>query len=301
VKPSEVHEPVVHLIDASVYVFRAYHALPPMHAPDGMPTHAAYGFTNTLLRYLREAAATHVAVCFDHSMRSFRNDLEPGYKAQRGDPPEDLMPQFELASLAAQAIGLVTCEAAGFEADDCIATLAAGVLAQAASAVVVTSDKDLCQLVREDGRVLVHDFGRAETLDADGVRRRFGVDPEQIPDYLGLVGDVVDNLPGVPGVGAKSAAAALQAFGRIEAIPEEPAAWEGVAVRGAIRIAQRVAVHRERALRTRDLARLRSDVPGLRSELSLLCRRGPDPSRVAELFDRLGWGRIATRALEPPG
>jgi len=293
--------PTVHLIDASVYVFRAYHALPPMHAPDGTPTHAAYGFTNTLLRYLREAEVTHVAACFDHSMKSFRNDLEPGYKAQRGDPPADLAPQFELASSAARAIGLAACEALDFEADDCIATLAAAVLEQGASVVVVSSDKDLSQLVREDGRVVVHDFARGETLDADGVRRRFGVDPGQIPDYLGLVGDVVDNLPGVPGVGPKSAAAALRAFGCIEAISEEPRDWEGIEVRGAARIAQRVAEHRERALRTRDLARLRCDVPGLRSELPLLRRQDPDPSRVAELFQRLGWGRIATRALEPPG
>lgn len=293
--------PTVHLIDASVYVFRAYHALPPMHAPDGTPTHAAYGFTNTLLRYLHEAEVTHVAACFDHSMKSFRNDLEPSYKAQRGDTPADLAPQFELASRAARAIGLAACEALDFEADDCIATLATAVLEQGASVVVVSSDKDLSQLVREDGRVVVHDFARGETLDADGVRRRFGVDPGQIPDYLGLVGDVVDNLPGVPGVGPKSAAAALRAFGRIEAISEELRDWEGIEVRGAARIAQRVAEHRERALRTRDLARLRCDVPGLRSELSVLRRQDPDPSRVAELFQRLGWGRIATRALEPPG
>jgi 5'-3' exonuclease len=292
-------QPIVHLIDASVYVFRAYHSLPPMHAPDGTPTHAAYGFTNTMLRYLREAEVTHVAVCFDHSMKSFRNDLEPGYKAQRGDPPEDLVPQFALASRAAEAIGLAVFEAPDFEADDCIATLAAAVLAQRASAVVVSSDKDLSQLVREDGRVVVHDFARGETLDADGVRRRFGVDPGLIPDYLGLVGDAVDNLPGVPGVGPKGAAAALRAFGGIEAISDDPEAWKGIAVRGAARIAQRVAAHRERALRTRDLARLRSDVPGLGSELSLLRRQGPDPGRIAELFQRLGWGRIATRALEP--
>jgi DNA polymerase-1 len=268
-----------------VYVFRAYHALPPMHAPDGTPTHAAYGFTNTLLRYLREAAVTHVAVCFDHSMKSFRNDLEPGYKAQRGDPPEDLVPQFALASRAAQAIGLAVFEAPDFEADDCIATLAAAVLAERASAVVVTSDKDLSQLVREDGRVVVHDFARGETLDADGVRRRFGVDPGQIPDYLGLVGDAVDNLPGVPGVGPKGAAAALRAFGRIEAISDDPAGWKGVVVRGAAGIAQRVAAHRERALRTRDLTRLRSDVPGLRSELSRLRRGAIWPSSTLNSFE----------------
>jgi DNA polymerase-1 len=295
-----MQRPIVHLIDASVYLFRAYHALPPMHAPDGTPTHAAYGFTNTLLRYLREAPVTHVAVCFDHSLQSFRNALEPGYKAQRGDPPEDLLPQFELASRAARAIGLLACEAPDFEADDCIATLAAAVVAQGASAVVVTSDKDLAQLVREDGRVVVHDFARGVTLDAAGVRDRFGVEPDQIPDYLGLVGDAVDNLPGVPGVGPKSAAAALRAFGSIEAISEDPNAWEGVGVRGAVRVAARVAANRERALRTRDLARLRSDVPGLPSELVQLRRRQADPDRVAELFDRLGWGRIATRALARP-
>jgi 5'-3' exonuclease len=290
--------PVVHLIDASVYVFRAYHALPPMAAPDGTPTHAAYGFTNTLLRYLREAEVAHAAVCFDHSMRSFRNDLEPGYKAQRGDPPADLEPQFGIAARAARALGLAVFEAPDFEADDCIATLAAAVLAQGGRGVVVSSDKDLAQLVREDGRVVLHDFARGETLDAEGVRRRFGVDPQQIPDYLGLVGDAVDNLPGVPGVGPKSAAAALRAFGRIEAIRGDAAAWRGVAVRGAARVAERVAAHRERALRTRELARLRSDVPGLRVELPALRWRGADPRGVEELFGRLGWGRIATRALQ---
>ena len=171
----------MHLIDASVYIFRAYHALPSMAAPDGTPTGAAYGFTNTCLRYLREAAVTHAGVCFDHSMRSFRNDLEAGYKAQRGDPPEDLAPQFEIASRAAEAIGLAVFAAPDVEADDCIATLAAEVLAQGGRAVVVSSDKDLAQLVREDGRVVLHDLAKGETLDAPGVRRRFGVEPAQIP------------------------------------------------------------------------------------------------------------------------
>jgi 5'-3' exonuclease len=269
-----------------------------MAAPDGTPTHAAYGFTNTLLRYLREEAVEYAAVCFDHSMRSFRNDLEPGYKAQRGDPPEDLAPQFGIASGAARALGLAVFEAPDFEADDCIATLAAAVLAQGARGVVVSSDKDLAQLVREDGRLVVRDFARGETLDAEGVRRRFGVDPAQIPDYLGLVGDAVDNLPGVPGVGPKSAAAALRAFGGIESIGADPASWRGVPVRGAAQIAARVAAHRERALRTRALARLRSDVPGLCVELPVLRWRGADPGAVEALFGRLGWGRIATRALE---
>jgi len=289
--------PRVHLIDAAVYVFRAYHALPPLAAPDGTPTHAAYGFTNTLIRHLREARVELAAVCFDHSMRSFRNDLEPGYKAQRGEVPPDLEPQFELASRAAEALGLAVFEAEDFEADDCIATLADAVVGAGGSAVVVSSDKDLAQLVREDGRVVLHDLARGETLDADGVRGRWGVDPAQIPEYLGLVGDAVDNLPGVPGVGPKGAAAALRAFGHIDAIPAEASAWSGVAVRGAARLAERIALHRERALRTRDLATLRRDVPGLRVPLAELRCRGADPRAVADLCARLGWGRIATRAL----
>ena len=296
--------PRVHLIDAAVYVFRAYYALPPLPASDGTPTHAAYGFTNTLLRHLRESGAEFAAVCFDHSMQSFRNELEPGYKAQRGATPPDLEPQFEIASRAAAALGLAVFEAPGFEADDCIATLASQVVESGGSAVVVSSDKDLAQLVREDGRVVLHDLARGETLDADGVRGRWGVDPEQIPEYLGLVGDVVDNLPGVPGVGPKGASAALRAFGRIDAIPADAEAWRDVAVRGAARLAERIALHRERALRTRDLAVLRRDVPGLRVPLADLRCRGADPQAVAELCERLGWGRIATRmgrAATPSG
>jgi len=293
--------PVVHLIDASVYVFRAYHSLPPMAAPDGTPTQAAYGFANTLLRYLRESGATHAAACFDHSMQSFRNALEPSYKAQRGETPADLAPQFEIAARVAAAMGVAVFEVPDFEADDCIATLASAVVARGARGVVVSSDKDLAQLVSEDGSVVLHDLGRGETFDADGVRERFGVDPGQIPDWLGLAGDAVDNLPGIPGVGRKGAAALLRAFGRIEAIPEDPGAWEGHRLRGAARLAALVAEHRARGLRTRELATVRRDVPGLRVGLAELRVRDPEPTEALPLFESLGWGRIATRVLQRSG
>jgi DNA polymerase-1 len=231
--------PVVHLIDGHVLVFRAYYSLPPMQAPDGTPTNAAYGFANSLIKYLAEKRPTHIAVAFDYAMESFRNEIEPEYKANRGDTPEDLEPQFDLCSRITEALGVPAFEQRDFEADDVIATLAAQLRRKRARVVVVTTDKDLAQLVRSDGTVWLHDPGRDEPRDAAAVRAKFGVEPEQIPDFLGLVGDSVDNLPGVPGVGPRTAAAALCTFGRIERIPADPAEWSGVAIRGGAGAAAR--------------------------------------------------------------
>jgi len=287
--------PLVHLIDGSVYIFRAYYSLPEMHAPDGTPTNAAFGFANTLIRYLRDERPTHLAVAFDHSMESFRNELEPGYKANRDETPEDLEPQFPLCPCIAQAMGIATYECEKYEADDVIATLATQLLRRGADVRVVSTDKDLTQLLREDGRVVMYDLAKDTTLDADGVRAKFGVDPAQIPDYLGLVGDSVDNLPGVPGVGPKGAAAALGAFGRIEAISADPERWSQIAVRGAAGLARRIDEHRDRATRSRELATVRRDVPGLRATLREVGYRGADSKQFETLFFELGWERIATR------
>ena len=287
--------PLVHLIDAPVYVFRAYHSLPPMAAKDGTPTHAAYGFANSLIKYLTDFGPTHAALAFDFSDQSFRNEQFPDYKAQRGQTPDDLAPQFEICAEVAQALGVPVFEREGYEADDVIATLAEQLASAGADVAIVTSDKDLAQLVREDGRVELFDLARNARLSAGAVREKFGVDPGQIPDWLALVGDAVDNLPGVPGVGPKGAAAALRAFGRIEAVPADPARWQGVPVRGAGRLAALVEAHREQALRTRGLATLVRDVPGVRAGLADLSWRGADRGRIQRLFARLGWGRIAER------
>jgi len=147
--------PLVHLIDGPVYVFRAYHSMPPMNAPDGTPTHAAYGFASTLVKYLADTRATHAAVAFDRSDASFRTELEPGYKAQRGDTPEDLVPQFEICARVAAALGVPVFERERYEADDLIATLAEQLVRDGAAVRIVTTDKDLAQLVREDGRVVI--------------------------------------------------------------------------------------------------------------------------------------------------
>ena len=286
---------LAHLIDAHVYIFRAYYSLPPMEAPDGTPTQAAYGFANTLIRYLTEQKPSHVACCFDHDLTSFRNDEFPAYKASRTEAPDDLEPQFEICVEVARALGLATFEVPDYEADDLLATVAERVTRRGGEAIIVTTDKDLAQLVTEDGRVVLYDLAKDRTLDAPAVRQRFGVDPGQIPDYLALVGDAVDELPGVPGVGPKGAAAALDAFGSLDAMPDDPDAWAKLPVRGARRIGERIATHREQALQVRGLATVVRDVPGLRVSAKELAWTGARRDAVEELFGRLGWGQIATR------
>ncbi len=294
-KASGADGPLVHLFDGHVYVFRAYYSLPPMQSDDGLPCNAAYGFANTLIRYAATEDPSHAGVCFDAAMTSFRNELEPGYKAQRGETPDDLEPQFDLCHEISVALGFATYELEDYEADDLLGTIAEGVVRRKARVRVLTTDKDLCQLVREDDRVVVHDLARENTWDADGVRRRFGVSPSQIPDYLGLVGDTIDNLPGVPGVGPKSAAAVLQVFSSIEEIPADFAKWPAVEIRGARRIAERIAEHRARALKTKSLATILRDVPGIEPGLRDLRYRGADRERAEELFERLGWNGIRDR------
>lgn len=269
--------------------------MPPMHAPDGMLVSAAHGFANTLVRMIGELRPTHVACVFDYAMTSFRNALWPTYKEGRTEAPADLEPQFDLCEEAAHALGLPVLMIPDFEADDVIATAADAVIAAGADAVVVTSDKDLAQLVREDGRVTLLDFAKGQRFDADGVRARFGVAPARIPDYLALVGDAVDNLPGVPGIGPKTAAQLLVGFGSLDAIPTASEPWRAIGVRGADALAARFATHRERALVVRELARLRHDAPGADLGLDAFAWRGPDRERAAAFFGRLGWNGLARR------
>jgi DNA polymerase-1 len=266
-----------------------------MTADDGTPCNAAYGFANTLIRYVTEHEPSHAGVCFDAAMTSFRNQLEPEYKAQRGEPPDDLEPQFALCHEISIALGFATYEVDDYEADDLLGAICDEVVRRRGHARVLTTDKDLCQLVREDGRVVIHDLAKQTTLDAGGVREKFGVSPDQIPDYLGLVGDTIDNLPGVPGVGPKSAASVLQAFDSIEKIPASFEDWPSLALRGARSLAAKIDVHRDRALKTKSLATVLRKVPGIRPALGDLAYRGADRERTEELFDRLGWNRIKDR------
>lgn len=287
--------PLVHLIDGHVYIFRAWHSMPQMPGPTGMPTGAAHGFASTLLRILGHTGSTHLAVAFDHAQDSFRTRAFPAYKASRGAPPPELEAQFDLCRDVTRALGIPVLECEDYEADDCLATASESLLAANADVVILTTDKDLAQLVRADGRVRLHDLAKETTLDGEGVRAKFGVDPARIPDWLALVGDAVDDLPGVPGFGAKTAAAVLSAFGPLEALPPDPARWTQAGLRGATRLAAAFAGHREQALAVRALATVHRAVPGIDATPDGLAWRGARRDVLEPLFDRLGWHHIRRR------
>ncbi len=206
------------LIDGSGYIFRAYHALPPLTRPDGTPVNAVYGFSNMLYKLiddmLKDGVTTHVAVIFDSARKTFRSDIYPEYKAQRPPPPEDLLPQFPLIREAVRAFGIPALEMEGYEADDIIATYARRAREAGMEAVIVSSDKDLMQLVG-DGVVML-DPMKNRLIDAEQVREKFGVPPEKVVDVQALAGDSVDNVPGVPGIGVKTAALLINQYGDLE-------------------------------------------------------------------------------------
>lgn len=287
--------PLVHLVDGHVYIFRAYFSLPPMTGDDGTPCNAAYGFANTLIGYLAQKRPTHFAVAFDHGLETFRQELDPTYKSNRPPAPEDLAPQFELCAQIAEALGAAVYRRAGFEADDLLAALAKQLVKKGADVVIVTADKDLSQLVREDGRIKLYDLARARSIDANAVREQFGVSPHQIPDYFGLVGDAVDCISGVPGIGAKSAAALLQAFGSLDKIPNSIEDWGGVSLRGAARVATLLAKHREQAELSRKLATVCGEIHEFSVCASDLSYTGACSERFGELSSRLGWYGLAKR------
>ena len=209
----------LHLIDGSAFIFRAYHALPPLtRKSDGLPVGAVAGFCNMLQRYVENNtgpdAPTHVAVIFDHSGKTFRNEMYDLYKANRSATPEDLIPQFPLTRAATRAFNVACKEVEGFEADDIIATLACRAREAGGACTIISSDKDLMQLV--GGGVVMLDAMKNKVIDRDGVVEKFGVTPERVVDVQALAGDSVDNVPGAPGIGIKTAALLINEYGSLE-------------------------------------------------------------------------------------
>ncbi len=205
------------LVDGSGFIFRAYHALPPLTKSDGTPTGAVSGYCNMLFRLingLKEFRATHIAVIFDHKDKTFRSNIYPNYKANRPPPPEDLVPQFKLIRDATEAFGFLVIEKKGFEADDIIATLAEKATEEGAIVTIFSSDKDLMQLVSDD--IKMYDPIKNIFIDSEKVREKFGVTPEKVIDVQALIGDKVDNVPGVPGVGVKTASSLISDFKNVE-------------------------------------------------------------------------------------
>ena len=283
----------VHLVDGTFELFRAYHGVPPAHDAAGRPVGALRGILATLLSLLREPDVTHVACAFDHVIESFRNRLFDGYKTGEGIPP-DLLAQFEPAERATAALGIVVWPMMEFETDDALATAAflwrdvPGV----EQVVICSPDKDLSQCV-VGHRVICRDRLRRTDRDEAGVVLKFGVRPASIPDWLALVGDTADGIPGIPGWGAKSAAAVLARYGTLEAIPEDAARWD-VAVRGRDRLAASLRERREDAALYRRLTTLRTDVP-LAEGLADIEWRGARRRDLDTLCREIGAGELLQR------
>jgi 5'-3' exonuclease len=281
----------VHLLDGTYELFRAFFGFPARQAPDGREVGAVLGILETTLSLLREPGVTHVAVATDTVIESFRNDLFPGYKTGEG-VDQALLGQFPLAERAFRALGLVVWGMVEFEADDAIATAAARFAPSVEQVVIASPDKDLAQCVI--GRHVVTWSRRTgDVLDEDGVRAKFGVPPGSIPDYLALVGDTADGVPGLPGWGAKSAATVLAEYHYLEEIPDDPSAWK-VDVRAAAKLAAVLAERRQEALAYRELTTLRTDVP-LAEDLADLAWGGVRREEFESLCDELGFETVRDR------
>ena len=214
------------LVDGSAYIFRAYHALPPLtRKSDGVPVGAVSGFCNMLWKLLRDArdtsvgiVPTHFAVIFDYSSKTFRNDIFPEYKANRDAPPEDLRPQFGLIRKATRAFNVPCLELEGYEADDLIATYAKQAREADGDVTIISSDKDLMQLIGPN--VIMYDTMKDRRVGEAEVFEKFGVAPEKMIDLQSLAGDTTDNIPGVPGIGPKTAAQLLDEYGNLDTLLE---------------------------------------------------------------------------------
>lgn len=276
----------VHLVDGTYELFRCWFGVPEAKSPSGQEVGASRGFLRSMAAMLRSGEVSHVACAFDQTVESFRNELFEGYKTGEGLEP-DLFAQFPLAERASRALGMVTWPMVKFEADDVLAAAAAkfGDAPGVDQVVICSPDKDLCQCVR-GSEVVTLDRRRQIVLNADGVREKFGVSAESIPDYLALVGDAADGIPGIARWGAKSAATVLGKLAHLENIPDAHEDWD-MKVRGAATLAQNLREHREDAMLYRELATLRTDVP-IEESLDELRWKGPDRPALEALCEELG-------------
>ena len=285
-----------YLVDASMYVFRAWHSIPPdLLDADGFPTNAVHGFFRFMLELLERQRPKHIVVAFDASLEgSFRNTLYPAYKANRDPAPEELRRQFAHCAALCHALGLTVLVDSHYEADDLIGTALQRLRAQGRRGVIVSADKDLSQLLQGDEEQW--DYARDQRWSASGVKARYGVHAHQIADYLGLTGDAVDNIPGVPGIGAKTAAILLAHFGSLDALLLRHAEVPYLRLRGAAVHGQRLRDHREMALLCRQLATIALDAP-LPDDFTDGARRPHDDATLLQLFEQLRIGPMTRRRV----
>ena len=276
----------VYLVDGSGFIFRAFHALPPMNRADGTPTNAVFGFTNMLMKLIEDMSANHLAVIFDTSRQTFRSEIYPQYKAHRPPPPEELIPQFALVREAVAAFNVVAVDLPGFEADDLIAAYARAARIAGQQVTIVSSDKDLMQLVG-DGVDMLDPMknrliGPAEVVD------RFGVGPERVVDVQALAGDSVDNVPGVPGIGIKTAAQLINEYGDLEALLAHAAEIKQPKRR------QTLLDNAEMARISKQLVKLRDDID-LPVPLVDLAVALPDDDALLDFFKAQSFKRLIAR------
>lgn len=294
--------PTVHLVDGSLYVCRAWFSqAPEANDADGAPVHAVHGFTRFLLDLFERARPTHVAVAFDESLTtSFRNAIYPEYKANRPPAPPDLLRQFAGCKEIAAALGATVLVDATYEADDLIGSAVTTMRRAGFRSVIVSADKDFGQLI-EDGDEQ-WDPPRNLRWDGAGIKARLGVLPHQVADYLALTGDAVDNIPGVPGIGAKTAAILLHHFGTLEALLERADEVAFLRTRGAAAASLRLREHAAIARLSRSLTGIALDAP-VPAQPDAYLRRKHDAAAIENLFERLCFGpltRARVRALAGP-
>ncbi|HVY18097.1 MAG TPA: DNA polymerase I [Rhodopila sp.] len=274
------------LIDGSGFIFRAFHALPPMNRPDGTPVNAVFGFCNMLSRLLREHVGTHIAVIFDAGRLTFRNRLYEDYKAHRPPPPEEMIPQFALVREATEAFGVPAVELADWEADDLIASYALAAEEAGGQTTIVSSDKDLMQLIRPGVEML--DPIKQKVLGPQEVMEKFGVLPDKMVEVQALIGDPTDNVPGVPGIGPKGAAQLVNEYGTLEKVLEAAPSMKPSKRRDML------IEHADKARISRELVLLRADSPRPVPVEALVCRE-PDRTKLAAWLVQQGFRSLIAR------
>jgi DNA polymerase-1 len=282
----------LYLIDGSSYIFRAYFALKkqlPHPNSSGLYTHAIYGFTTMIQRFLKEYQPEMLAVVLDAGRETFRNEIYHEYKSNRPEAPADLIPQFPYFRKVLEAMNIRTLELEGFEADDIIATLAKKFSSHETGVVIVSGDKDLMQLVGDTTRML--DTMKSRWIGVEEVKEKFGVEPDQVVEVMGLMGDPTDNIPGIKGIGEKTAIPLIQKFQNLENLFDHLDDLDRVGIKSSARVRKALMEGKEEALMSRKLATVRTDVP-IHVELEELRFQGVNNENLRELYTELEFSQL---------
>jgi 5'-3' exonuclease len=283
-----------YLIDASIYIFKSYYSMSEeFTSATGEPINAVYGFTKFLTKLMQQTNAKYIACAFDESSQtSYRNEIYPQYKAHREPAPESLKRQFKLCQQVAQVMGIATFVDGYYEADDLIGTLAFHYKNKGFLNHIITADKDLAQLIQKDD--FWWDFGKSNPLDYQSVYEKFGVYPKQIADFLALTGDAVDNIKGIPGIGAKTAIFLINHFNTLDEVLKRHKEISYLSLRGAKSCQKKIAQFSDEALLAKRLTEIKTDIPIKDFDIE---RKPLDKSRINNLFEYLRFGPLLRRNI----